>query len=145
MATNYISADELAALVRDPTKTPGTDYLVVDVRDEDYHGGHIPGAINVPAHHVRDRAPELAAKYASVPTLVFHCALSQVRGPKSARIYNETVRSGSENAPENGSLVHDQQQVLVLRGGFNSWLHRFKDTEPALIEAYDASVPRDDF
>ncbi|ORX65927.1 hypothetical protein DL89DRAFT_295796 [Linderina pennispora] len=69
--SNRITVDKLAELVRDPTKIAGKDYVVVDVRNSDYNGGHIPGAVNVPAHEMHDQAAAL------------------VRGPKSARIYNE--------------------------------------------------------
>ncbi|KAJ2222802.1 Cdc25 phosphatase Ibp1 [Coemansia sp. RSA 1722] len=139
----YLSADDLAKLVRDPTKIPGTDYLVVDVRDEDYRGGHIKGSINVPAHEISQKAPALVKQYEKVPLMIFHCALSQVRGPKSARIYGDAVKDAFVTASQDSPLFN--QEINVLRGGFNSWLYRFKDTEPTLIEAYDASVPRDDF
>ncbi|KAJ1823110.1 Cdc25 phosphatase Ibp1 [Coemansia sp. RSA 2599] len=139
----YISADDLAKLVRDSSKIPGTDYVVIDVRDEDYRGGHIRGSVNVPAHELSKKAPALVRKYEKVPLMIFHCALSQVRGPKSARIYGDAVQDALVAASRDSPLF--DQEINVLRGGFNSWLYRFKDTEPELIEAYDASVPRDDF
>ena len=52
-------------------------------------GGNIPGAINIPAGTLLDAGNDLIAKYRNVPLVIFHCALSQQRGPKSARIYNE--------------------------------------------------------
>ncbi|KAJ1897351.1 Cdc25 phosphatase Ibp1 [Kickxella alabastrina] len=137
----FIPADELAELIRSPQKVAGTDYLIVDVRDLDYVGGHITGAINVPAHLIRGQAPVLADQYKHVPRIVFHCALSQVRGPKSARIYSECVEEKLESAEVGDQLF--EQEINILRGGFDSWLVRFKDTEPELIEAYDATVPRD--
>ncbi|KAJ2887807.1 Cdc25 phosphatase Ibp1 [Coemansia asiatica] len=139
----YLSADDLAKLIRDSSKIPGIDYVVVDVRNEDYRGGHIKGSINVPAHELHLKVPALAKKYEKVPLVIFHCALSQVRGPKSARIYRDAVQDALVTASQDSPLF--DQQINVLRGGFNSWLYRFKDTEPELIEAYDASVPRDDF
>jgi len=32
----FVDAENLAELIKDPTKEPGKDYLVVDVRDDDY-------------------------------------------------------------------------------------------------------------
>lgn len=32
----YIEHNELKALIKDKTKVPGKDYLVIDVRDDDY-------------------------------------------------------------------------------------------------------------
>lgn len=34
----YVDSEELVALIRDPTKTPGVDYVIIDVRDEDFIG-----------------------------------------------------------------------------------------------------------
>lgn len=45
------------------------------------------------------------------------CALSQVRGPKSARIYSELQK---QLHPES------QQEVLVLRGGFTEFAQQYK-------------------
>ncbi|KAJ2776149.1 Cdc25 phosphatase Ibp1 [Coemansia javaensis] len=132
---SFISADELARDVRDPDKRPGVDYLIVDVRDEDYHVGHIPGAINVPAHDMRLRAGELIDRYRAVPSVVFHCALSQQRGPKSARIYREIVRERLRGAAPSDPLA--AQTVRVLRHGFVGWADRFRAAEPALVEDFD--------
>ncbi|RUO95317.1 hypothetical protein BC936DRAFT_144497, partial [Jimgerdemannia flammicorona] len=90
-AAPYIESDEVAALVRDKTLKSRKDYLVVDVRDDDFEGGNIPGALNVPSSVLLDRIPTLINEYAQVPKVVFHCAMSQVRGPKSARIYREAL------------------------------------------------------
>ncbi|KAG1440476.1 hypothetical protein G6F56_011910 [Rhizopus delemar] len=79
MAPTFAEPEEVMALVRDPSKQPEIDYVVVDVRDDDYKGGHIPGSINVPAGKMYEEANELIQKYSKVPIIYFHCALSQVR------------------------------------------------------------------
>ncbi|KAJ2685496.1 Cdc25 phosphatase Ibp1, partial [Coemansia spiralis] len=114
---------------------PGIDYLIVDVRDEDYHIGHIPGAVNVPAHDIRRRAGELIDEYQAVPLVVFHCALSQQRGPKSARIYSEIVQERLKTEQPDASLA--RQTVQVLRGGFVGWADRFLRSKPELVEDFD--------
>ncbi|KAJ1995246.1 Cdc25 phosphatase Ibp1 [Coemansia umbellata] len=133
-----VTADELAELVRNKNRKPGVDYLIIDVRDEDYKVGHIPGAINIPAHEIRERANGLVQQYSSVPMLVFHCALSQVRGPKSARIYKEAATEALTTAEPSSPLFN--QAVNVLTGGFTSWVYRFRDTEPELITEFDAEL-----
>ncbi|KAJ2554849.1 Cdc25 phosphatase Ibp1 [Coemansia sp. RSA 1933] len=137
-APGRISADQLATLVRNKDKKPGVDYLVVDVRDEDYKVGHIPGAINVPAHEMRTATARLLRDYSTVPMLVFHCALSQVRGPKSARIYSEALAETLETAEPGCPLF--AQSVYILTGGFTSWVYRFRDTEPELITAFNEQL-----
>ncbi|KAJ2833019.1 Cdc25 phosphatase Ibp1 [Coemansia furcata] len=134
----YIDASELAGLVLDPKKTSGRDYIVIDARDTDFVGGHIPGAVNVPAHKLDDRVGGLIDKYQGVPLVVFHCAWSQIRGPKSARKYLGAVHERLKTVPLNGPLHN--QQVKVLRGGFNSWYRQYALATPPrweLIEGYD--------
>ncbi|KAJ2001501.1 Cdc25 phosphatase Ibp1 [Coemansia thaxteri] len=135
---SYISADALAELVRDPEKAPGADYIVIDVRDADFAGGHIPGATNVPAHKLPEVIESLVDKCQAVPLVVFHCALSQVRGPKSARRYSDAVKHRLVSAAEGDPLF--DQEIKVLRGGFDSWCLRFSEDEPDLVEGYDAKT-----
>lgn len=95
----FAEPEELMDLIRDSNKQPGKDYVIVDVRGDDYvvrirngclvyrilkllllQGGHIPGAINVPSNEMYDKANDLITEYKDVPKIYFHCALSQVRG-----------------------------------------------------------------
>jgi hypothetical protein len=36
MSNEFIKPSELAEIIKDTTQVPGKDYLVVDVRDDDY-------------------------------------------------------------------------------------------------------------
>ncbi|KAJ2208935.1 Cdc25 phosphatase Ibp1 [Coemansia sp. RSA 521] len=126
---SFISAQELAQLVRDPTKTAGTDYLVVDVRDSDFAVGHIPGALNVPAHDMYAKAGSIIDTYSHVPLVVFHCMLSQQRGPKAARIYKETVDGRLKVSAPNDPLF--AQSVRVLDRGFGGWSRMANDRQAA--------------
>ncbi|KAJ2064082.1 Cdc25 phosphatase Ibp1 [Coemansia sp. S146] len=134
----FIDADELAKLIRDPKQVSGRDYIVIDSRDTDFVGGHIPGAANVPAHDLLWRVQGLIDKYQRTPLVVFHCAQSQVRGPKSARRYLDAVNERLETTPH-GSPLHNQQ-VKVLRGGFNFWYKRYSLADPDLIEGFDQKL-----
>ncbi|KAJ1924537.1 Cdc25 phosphatase Ibp1 [Tieghemiomyces parasiticus] len=129
--TEYIDHDELARLVRDPSNVPGKDYLVIDVRTDDYAGGHIPHGLNVPAHQFRDFVPYILTNYATVPLFVVHCALSQVRGPKSARILREIL---ADRAPTGPDAV--KPQVKVLRGGITQWVQEYRN-DAQLIAEFD--------
>ncbi|KAF9969781.1 hypothetical protein BGZ73_007697 [Actinomortierella ambigua] len=129
----YVDSDVVEKLVLDKTKIPGKDYLVIDVRDEDYVNGHIPGSLNVPSTALSDKLVELQKQHAAVPKLFFHCALSQVRGPKAARIWAEGLEE--RKAAEVEGLK--QQEVYVLRGGFVQWQRKHRDTQPTLIEGYN--------
>ncbi|KAI8927223.1 Rhodanese-like domain-containing protein [Entophlyctis helioformis] len=126
-APQYADAEELAALIRDPTKQAGKDYLVVDVRGDDFDGGHIVGAKNVPSTDILHGSPESQVEALQGPkTLYFHCALSQVRGPK----YPGQPGQGGE------------QEIKILRGGFGGWQELYRnDTD--LVEDFNAKMWED--
>lgn len=60
-------------------KEPRKDFVVVDVRDDDYAGGNIKGAINEPSQEFLKNVDGLVRQTKDVPLVIFHCALSQVR------------------------------------------------------------------
>jgi len=129
---NYVECDDVAVLVRDKTKIPGKDYLIVDVRGDDFIGGHIPGAVNIPSNELDEKIPDMLNQYKEVPKIIFHCALSQVRGPKSAKIYQEKLETDKK------------QNVVILRGGFVEWEQKYRK-EPELLESYDPELWNPDY
>ncbi|POY72256.1 hypothetical protein BMF94_4764 [Rhodotorula taiwanensis] len=119
MDYRYINHDELAQIIR--TGQAGKTYQVVDVRDEDFRGGNIKGAIRAPSEQRTDQSvQDLVTRLDSVPQVIFHCTLSQVRGPKAARIYAEARREKEKQqgvqqrdasaTPATGS--HEQEEDL---------------------------------
>lgn len=113
----YISREQLADHIR--AKKPGIS--VIDVRDSDYIGGHIMGCQNVPVQTHDFKMPELARTLADQEAVVFHCSLSQQRGPKSALNYlRERERMGMTK--DGGD---EKQKVYVLEGGFSKWQEAF--------------------
>lgn len=112
----YISREGLASKVR----SKDTGLAVIDVRDSDYVGGHIVNGQNVPTSTHDFRMPELVRTLKDKDVVVFHCALSQQRGPKSALLYlRERERlQGSDNS---NNTQQSKQKVYVLDGGFNKW------------------------
>lgn len=57
--------------------------------------------------------------------VVFHCALSQQRGPKGALQYlrerDRMVGQGFVGERKDGEKLDDKQEVAVLDGGFVKW------------------------
>ncbi|KAF9525521.1 Rhodanese-like domain-containing protein [Crepidotus variabilis] len=127
----YIEGKELAELMKSG-KTPHKDYVVVDVRDEDFVGGNIKGAINEPSQVFLHNVDGLVKQTREVPLVIFHCALSQVRGPKAARIYAET----RENVLKGNDISHE---VAILRDGFTEFQVKYKD-DSELVENWDKEV-----
>ncbi|KAG0093838.1 hypothetical protein BGZ93_006586 [Podila epicladia] len=128
----YVDSPVLEELLKDKTKVPRKDYLIIDVRDADYIGGHIPGCLNIPAHDLPDKLPELIEEYKDVPQLFFHCALSQVRGPKAANRWSQAVALAAETATTSAPA----QKINILRGGFGEWQRKHKDNKE-LVEDYE--------
>ncbi|CAK1363580.1 Dual specificity phosphatase Cdc25 [Cercospora beticola] len=110
-----ITREALAPLVREQN----TGLAVIDVRDSDYIGGHIRGCQNVPTATHDYRMPELVRTLKEKNTIIFHCALSQQRGPSSALKYlRERERLHGKDAEQN-------QKVYVLDGGFQKWQEEY--------------------
>ena len=73
--------------------------------------------------------PELIRTLRDKEKVVFHCALSQQRGPSAALRYlreRDATLGGEEGS---------KQEVFVLDGGFVEWQQKYGDDEK-LTEAY---------
>ena len=117
----YITREKLAGLIRD--KTAGLS--IIDVRDSDYIGGHILNSQNIPTHTHDYRIPELVRTLRDQDVVVFHCVLSQQRGPGSALRYlreRERMNGRKEiGTRKDGADLIEAQKVFVLEGGFSKW------------------------
>ena len=126
-APSYMTREQLATLLLSPS---ADSVAVVDVRDEDYIGGHVKGGQNVPSSTLDYRIPELIRTLKGKEKVVFHCALSQQRGPAAARRYlAEKERTGQRDEPSSEASSNlapnvsnsTEQQVYILDGGFTKW------------------------
>lgn len=99
---------------------------VVDVRDDDYFGGHIQNARNYPSSGFVETMDRLQSDVRGFDRVVFYCQLSQVRGPSCAKKY--TLQTANECS----------QKVYVLAGGFSNWVTTFKGdlTEDFIPDLY---------
>ncbi|KAH6635006.1 hypothetical protein B0J18DRAFT_462147 [Chaetomium sp. MPI-SDFR-AT-0129] len=96
-----LNASDVAA-AGDPT------IAVIDVRDDDYIGGHIKGARNVPSRQLDAMLPTLVRQLRDKDTVVFHCALSQQRGPNAALRYlreRDRILAASEGSTTGTTVV----------------------------------------
>ncbi|KAJ9664556.1 Cdc25 phosphatase Ibp1 [Neophaeococcomyces mojaviensis] len=90
----FIKPAILASSLNDPLTASTT--AVIDVRDNDYIGGHIKGSQHVPINQFDARLPELLRVNKDKQRVVFHCMLSQQRGPKAALTYARAKQSAAE-------------------------------------------------
>ncbi|EST07007.1 Rhodanese-like domain protein [Kalmanozyma brasiliensis GHG001] len=136
----YIDRDSLAEQVRKTgSDTKQREVAIVDVRDDDFEGGNILNARNHPSSTFPDQVQDLIyGPLKDYKQVVFHCHLSQARGPKAAGQYAQARQA----AVEAGKLENEgeqKQEVLVLRGGFSEFQDKYKK-DPAVVEKYDASA-----
>ncbi|CAK7268036.1 Cdc25 phosphatase Ibp1 [Sporothrix epigloea] len=107
---------------------------IIDVRDGDYIGGHIRGSLHYGYSTFTAMLPELLRRLQNVHTVVFHCALSQQRGPNAAYMYlREVATQQARGRAGVAPLV--PQTVYLLEGGFSNWQMMY-GREPTLTEGY---------
>ncbi|KAI0004556.1 Rhodanese-like domain-containing protein [Russula compacta] len=131
MPVKYISNDDLSEIIKSGQR-PGEDYLVIDVRDDDFIGGNITNCRNVPSVTLSNNLDNLVRDTKDIPRVIFHCALSQSRGPKAAQQYNDRLKQlrKDDDIP---------QEVLILSGGFTEFQEKFKD-DPKLVENWNKDI-----
>ncbi|CAN6302624.1 unnamed protein product [Urochloa humidicola] len=105
---SYVSAAQLVSMASDPR------VAIVDVRDEERsYDGHIAGSHHYASDSFTDRMPDLAQATEAKETLVFHCALSKVRGPSCAQMFHDYLSEAKEDS--------GVKNIMVLERGFNGW------------------------
>ncbi|XP_027352589.1 dual specificity phosphatase Cdc25 [Abrus precatorius] len=105
---SYITGSQLLSLRRHPS------IAIVDVRDEERsYDGHISGSLHYASGTFSDNISNLLQAVQGKDTLVFHCALSQVRGPTCARKFFNYLEERKEDT--------GIKNIMVLERGFNGW------------------------
>ncbi|BAF27125.1 arsenate reductase 2.1 [Oryza sativa Japonica Group] len=108
-SVSYVSAAKLLAMARSNPRV-----AIIDVRDEERsYQAHIGGSHHFSSRSFAARLPELARATGDKDTVVFHCALSKVRGPSCAKMFSDYL---SETKEESGT-----KNIMVLERGFNGW------------------------
>ncbi|KAG0452919.1 hypothetical protein HPP92_025583 [Vanilla planifolia] len=105
---SYITPSELISMRR------VSKVAIVDVRDEERsYDAHIAGSHHYASGNFSGRMPDLVEALKGKDTVVFHCALSQVRGPTCAQMFVDYLSKKSEDA--------GIREVVILERGFNGW------------------------
>ncbi|POV98061.1 hypothetical protein PSHT_14244 [Puccinia striiformis] len=138
------------------------DWAVVDVRGTSIHSGFSIGFVMAPTRitsevisgmspytlsSFHEKCPGLITELKDVKCVIFHCALSQQRGPTAAKLYahrrEDKLTSGTLNSilpfGEEAQASGSSQEVIIIEGGFTNWVREFKDDE-RLVEGYNPAV-----
>ncbi|KAI1382695.1 Rhodanese-like protein [Hypoxylon trugodes] len=146
-----ITAPKLAEMLLASSNQPASDttIAIIDVRDDDHLGGHIKSSMHFPSRSLDATMPTLLRKLADKDVVVFHCALSQQRGPGAALRYLREKEAAFAAAAavkkaEDGSKPGKQQQVYVLDKGFVGWQEVYGPDE-RLTESYRKELWEDGY
>lgn len=134
----FLQPATLRAWFQRGSTTSTGKFAVVDVRDSDYVGGHIRGCYHYPADKFEETLPELRKRLVDnkINDVVFHCALSQVRGPSSTLRFLRSLDDVKD--PIQRQYFHNVN-VWVLEGGFTRWQQHY-GTDEAVTEGYDKEI-----
>ncbi|CAD2216111.1 Rhodanese-like domain containing protein, putative [Angomonas deanei] len=149
----YISPNEFVTLI-DANRC---NYFVVDCRGDDRDDGYINGAAVIASNtdgrevyetllqRVLQQMQERNEKLKETNNnninidpfhVIFHCALSQVRGPKGAgrfaAVLQDAKLNNNNNNNETLGIVLNAIQVEVLRGGWENFLSIYHQSRPDL-------------
>ncbi|KAH6605354.1 hypothetical protein Trco_007061 [Trichoderma cornu-damae] len=133
-----LSAKTLADKILAEREQAEPSFAVIDVRDVDYIGGHIKGSTNIPCNQLDALMPTLARKLKGKKTVVFHCALSQQRGPLAALKY---LRERDGLLAALGEEPPVEQEVYLLERGFTGWQEDYGEDE-RLTEGFRREIWR---
>jgi rhodanese-related sulfurtransferase len=149
----YIDRETLAKKFQDSQALP-SNTAVIDVRDSDHIGGHIRGSTWIPSSQLDYKVPELLRTLKEKEVVVFHCALSQQRGPSAALRYlrekerldpsanlesKGEVKEEGAGASEGNETEGKKQRVYVLKGGFTEWQEKYGE-DKTLTEGYQKDI-----
>ncbi|KKA27698.1 hypothetical protein TD95_002360 [Thielaviopsis punctulata] len=133
-----ISAKDLAAMILARSGKPEeAPFAVVDRQQQDRIGGHIKNSIHVPSHTVEAMLPTLLRRFQDKEAVIFHCALSQQRGPSAALKYLRSLELERERTGQTEGQV--KQEVMVLDRGFVGWQELYGEEE-RLTESYNREL-----
>lgn len=88
---SYINPEELCLKLKN-TENNKDDMIIIDVRDDDFIGGHIKGALHIPSYELSSHILNLIEKIKNAKEVIFYCSFSQQRGPAGARLFSMTLQ-----------------------------------------------------
>jgi len=122
-----IAVDTTTQFVRDKAQ----NVVFIDVRDQDYTGGHIPGSVAAPyGTEFESKLTDLVKQYHSYANVIFYCMYGQLRSPSCALTFLKKQQELFPASPTNN--------VFVLSGGFHDYLVANHD-DSVVVEGYDAA------
>ncbi|KAK7985856.1 hypothetical protein PG988_003478 [Apiospora saccharicola] len=108
------------------------DFVLIDLRRNDYEGGTIRGSINLPAQSLYLTIPRLYKLFqkAGVKKAIWYCGSSSGRGTRAAGWFQDYLDDQGDK--EMGSMI--------LKGGIKGWATAAGDEFVQWMDGYDEAV-----
>ncbi|KAI2622049.1 Rhodanese-like domain-containing protein [Xylaria nigripes] len=92
----------------------GREFVLIDLRRNDYEGGTIHGAINLPAQTLFPTIPTLYKlfKSAGIRQVIWYCGSSLGRGTRAACWFQDHIQEQGDK----------DMQSVILKGGIKGWV-----------------------
>ena len=129
-----MSREQLSSLLLSPG---ASKVAVIDVRDHDHIGGHIKSSTHVPSSTLDYRIPEIVRTMAGKDIVVFHCALSQQRGPAAALRYMRDRESKSKDRKVD---IENGPPATGIKGGSTQKVSTPLSKEQAVKEEIEGAL-----
>ncbi|EMR08136.1 hypothetical protein PNEG_03574 [Pneumocystis murina B123] len=132
----YIEPQELCLKLKN-TENKAKDIIIVDVREDDFIGGHIKGALHIPSYKLSSHILNLVEETKKAKEIIFYCSFSQQRGPAGARLFLvEQQKIHNIKGIQEKTIF---PKVYVLRGGFVEWQKKYGNDEK-LTDKYNKEL-----
>ncbi|KAL2210150.1 Rhodanese-like protein [Sarocladium strictum] len=130
-APGEISREEVLAMLKDPSQVAGRDFVLVDVRRNDFEGGTIRGSVNFPAQSLYPTRPAIfqMVKAAGIKQVIFYCGSCNGRGPRAAGWFGDYL----------AEQEYQGAQSMILTGGIKGWAKAGQEYV-GLMDEFEASV-----
>ncbi|KAG4302171.1 hypothetical protein PCK1_001443 [Pneumocystis canis] len=132
----YIKPEELCLKLKSTENKE--EIAIIDVRDTDFIGGHIKGALHIPSCQLSSDILNLVEKTKNAKEVIFYCSFSQQRGPSGAKLFLKTLKYIQQNI-KNTQKKYGFPKIYVLQGGFVEWQKKYSEDEK-LTEGYNKEL-----
>lgn len=121
LESDYVDSSEVASLI----KNSPDDIAIIDLRKNDFVGGKIKGALNIPYTSITNSIGDLYRLFskAGKKQVIIHCVSSRDRATRTWGWFNDYQNKNADGA--------DKLKITILRGGFKAFVENNSD----LVEA----------
>jgi hypothetical protein len=112
-------------------------FLIIDVRDVDFAGGHIiMNCVNIFHTNLEKQWSTVISDYSHIPLLIFHCMYSEIRGPAAYQRYQYLTQTLLKMYKTEKQPKQEQEQEQKQSNSNNNSSSEKQKQNKANIEIY---------